>query len=62
MIGRSQQTPPERTGGALEGITVLEFCGARGHFMGKLMGDMGARVIGPDEVRQKLKLEKRAPA
>ena len=39
------QTPPNRTDGALEGITVIELCGARGHFMGKLMGDMGARVI-----------------
>ena len=45
MIGQTLQTPPERTGGALEGITVIELCGARGHFMGKLMGDMGARVI-----------------
>ena len=45
MISQSQQPPPERTGGALEGITVIELCGARGHFMAKLMGDMGARVI-----------------
>ena len=28
----------------------------------RIVSDMGARVIGPDEVRQKLKLEKRAPA
>lgn len=41
----SPQTPSSKTGGALEGITVIELCGARGHFMGKLMGDMGARVI-----------------
>jgi uncharacterized protein (DUF849 family) len=27
----------------------------------RIVTDMGARVIGPDEVRQKLKLEKRAP-
>ena len=45
MIERLKQTASERTGGALEGITVIELCGARGHFMGKLMGDMGARVI-----------------
>ena len=30
---------------ALDGITVLELCGERGQLMGKLMGDMGARVI-----------------
>ena len=30
---------------ALNGITVLELCGERGQLMGKLMGDMGARVI-----------------
>ena len=30
---------------ALSGITVLELCGERGHLMGKLMGDMGARII-----------------
>ena len=45
MIEQSEQSPPDRVGGALEGITVIEMCGARGHFMGKLMGDMGARVI-----------------
>ncbi|MBJ88822.1 MAG: NADPH dependent quinone reductase [Woeseia sp.] len=28
----------------------------------RIVSDMGARVIGPEEVRQKLKLEKRAPA
>ena len=28
----------------------------------RIVSDMGARVIGPDEVRQKLQLEKRAPA
>ncbi len=38
MIEQTFQTPPERTGGALEGITVIELCGARGHFMGKLFG------------------------
>jgi len=27
----------------------------------RIVTDMGARVIGPDEVREKLKLEKRAP-
>ena len=37
--------PSTKTDGALKGITVIELCGARGHFMGKLMGDMGARVI-----------------
>ena len=45
MIEHSEKLPPDRVGGALEGITVIELCGARGHFMGKLMGDMGARVI-----------------
>ena len=45
MIKGFEQSPEYRVGGALEGITVVELCGARGHFMGKLMGDMGARVI-----------------
>ena len=45
MISQSHQTPPERIGGVLQGITVIELCGARGQFMAKLMGDMGARVI-----------------
>ena len=45
MIKGVEQSPQYRGGGALEGITVVELCGARGHFMGKLMGDMGARVI-----------------
>jgi len=31
--------------GPLNGITVIELCGERGQLMGKLMGDMGARVI-----------------
>ena len=26
-------------------MCCVELCGARGHFMGKLMGDMGARGI-----------------
>ena len=30
---------------ALGGILVVELCGERGQYMGKLMGDMGARVI-----------------
>jgi uncharacterized protein (DUF849 family) len=28
----------------------------------RIVTDMGARVIGPEEVREKLKLQKRAPA
>ena len=27
----------------------------------RIVTDLGARIIGPEEVRQKLKLEKRAP-
>ena len=30
---------------ALNGLLVVELCGERGQYMGKLMGDMGARVI-----------------
>ena len=30
---------------ALNGLLVIELCGDRGQYMGKLMGDMGARVI-----------------
>lgn len=30
---------------ALSGLTVIEMCGERGQLIGKLMGDMGARVI-----------------
>ena len=33
------------TSQALDGILVIELCGERGQLMGKLMGDMGARVI-----------------
>ena len=30
---------------ALGGLIVVELCRVRGQYMGKLMGDMGARVI-----------------
>ena len=30
---------------ALNGLLVVELCGERGQYMGKLMGDMGARVV-----------------
>ena len=33
------------TQGALSGITVLDLCDEKGQYMGKLLGEMGARVV-----------------